>query len=44
MNQEALEALAQKVANKKATPEEALLFLKEFNKLLESLKTELKQS
>ncbi len=42
MNDEALKELAQKVVDGKATTEESLQFMKEFNLLLTELKEELK--
>ena len=43
MNDEELKELAEKVAQKKASPEETLKFMKEFNALLGELKEELKK-
>ena len=43
MNSEQLKQLAEKVAEGKASKEESLLFMKEFNALLEELKDELKK-
>ncbi|MFA6386805.1 MAG: hypothetical protein WCW04_03515 [Candidatus Paceibacterota bacterium] len=43
MNHEELKELAKKVVSGRASPEESLSFMKEFNNLLEELKEELKK-
>lgn len=43
MDDEKLKQLAEKVVGGKASKEESLLFMKEFNTLLEELKEELKK-
>ena len=43
MNNDELKQLAEKVASGKASKEESLRFMKEFNSLLEELKVELKK-
>ena len=43
MNDEELKQLAQKVVEGKASQEESLHFMKEFNAILEELKEELKK-
>lgn len=43
MNEEELKVLAEKVVAGTASQEESLLFMKEFNALLEELKEELKK-
>ena len=42
MNEEEIKNLAQKVVDGTASKEETLVFMQEFNKLLEELKSELK--
>ena len=44
MTDEELKQLAEKVSEGKASKEETLVFVKEFNRILEELKTELKNN